>query len=497
MLLTLTGTFDDWRTQARGLLAQGTAPDTVQFHDTSLEATDSLFASQSQPDPPPHRSSDIAHRTPPIPKRFIQLATTVAHHRDPRKWHLLYRLAFRLTHGEPRLLSIATDPDTAELLRMDHSVRRDAHKMHAFVRFHEVPFDSLQAPGIPESRTNRPETRFVAFHKPEHRIAQREAGFFIKRFPAFHWSILTPHGCIHWDTKQLHTSPGVDADQAPPEDSTTDQWLAYYAAIFNPARIKLQAMENEMARKYWSTMPETRIIPDLLQTADVRVKRMNDEPQEDRTAAACVPDVGELIPSMALPVLQRAAANCGACDLCDDATQTVFGEGPSDAEIVFVGEQPGDHEDRQGRPFVGPAGQLLDEHLQAAGLPRSAIYVTNAVKHFRFKRMGLSRMHRKPTTQHVRACAPWLRAELRTLQPRLLVCLGGTAARAVIRSDFSITAERGRWIDSPYCAETLATFHPSALLRAEGQRRDEMTAAFAADLRSVAERAWVVPEAVQ
>ncbi|MEM6553822.1 MAG: UdgX family uracil-DNA binding protein [Planctomycetota bacterium] len=488
MLLNLSGTFDDWRAQARDLLAQGTPPDDIQFHDTTLEPSDSLFAASD----PLRRAPSVATRPPAIPKRFVALATTVAHHRDPRKWTLLYRLVFRLTHGEPRLLSIATDPDTAELLRMDHSVRRDAHKMHAFVRFHEVPFNSLQIPRLADIQDNRPETRFVAFHKPEHRIAQREAGFFIKRFPAFHWSILTPHGCIHWDTKQLTTSPGVDADQAPPEDSTTDQWLAYYAAIFNPARIKLQAMENEMARKYWSTMPETRIIPDLLNTADVRVKRMNAPPTtEDNTAASLIPDVGELIPSMALPVLQRAASNCGACDLCEDATQTVFGEGPSDAEIVFVGEQPGDHEDRQGRPFVGPAGQLLDKHLQAAGLPQSAIYVTNAVKHFRFKRMGLSRMHRKPTTQHVRACAPWLRAELRTIQPRLLVCLGGTAARAVIRSDFSITAERGRWIDSPYCAETLATFHPSALLRAEGQRRDEMTAAFVADLRAVAERAGV------
>ncbi|MEM6393400.1 MAG: UdgX family uracil-DNA binding protein [Planctomycetota bacterium] len=487
MLLTLTGTFDDWRTQARALLAQGISPDDIQFHDTALEPTDSLFAAS---DPLPYQASPTTTRTPPIPKRFIQLATTVAHHRDPRKWHLLYRLAYRLTHGEPRLLSIATDPDTAELLRMDHSVRRDAHKMHAFVRFHEVPFDSLQLPGLPDTQHPKPDTRFVAFHKPEHRIAEREVDFFIKRFPAFHWSILTPHGCIHWDTKQLTTSPGVDADQAPAEDSTTDQWLAYYATIFNPARIKLQAMENEMARKYWSTMPETRIIPDLLQTADVRVKQMNAPPTEDeKTASHLIPDVGELIPSMALPVLQRAVSSCGACDLCEDATQTVFGEGPSDAEIVFVGEQPGDQEDRQGRPFVGPAGQLLDEHLEAVGLPRSAIYVTNAVKHFRFKRMGLSRMHRKPTTQHVRACAPWLRAELRTIQPRLLVCLGGTAARAVIRSDFSITAERGQWIDSPYCESTLATFHPSALLRAEGSRREEMTAAFVSDLRAVAERA--------
>lgn len=465
MHLTLTGQFDDFREQVRPLLAASVAPDEVTFHDELLETQTGLFtpaASNSSV-----RTATVS-RPLTLPKAFFTLAETVAWHGDPAKWPLLYRLAFRLSHGEPRLLDDKADVDVAAADRMRTSVRRDAHKMHAFVRFNEVA-DTSAPGGI----------RYVAFHKPEHRILPREAGFFVKRFPAQAWSIFSPHESIHWDTKRVTVGPGIDREHAPDEDGFTDLWLTYYASTFNPARPNFRCMENEMPRKYWSTLPEARIIPDLLSKAGVRVSDMNRSAKPTMSAASYVPD------SLELPVLREAAANCQGCDLCESATQTVFGEGPSDAKLVFVGEQPGDREDLAGRPFVGPAGQLLNEYLDEVGIDRSVVYVTNTVKHFKFQQRGKRRIHSKPNVGEVRACLPWLKAEMRAIQPPLLVCLGATAARAVLGNDFRITQRRGHWLSSPMCDRTLATYHPSALLRADGPRLEEMQAAFAADLAKV------------
>ncbi len=468
MHLALTGTFDDFREQARPLLAAAVPPDDVTFHDASLESQEALFASTTTPAAPP--LLNIPNRPPAIPKAFFKLATDVAWHSNPAKWPLLYRLAYRLSQGEPRLLGDAADPDVAAAERLRISVRRDAHKMHAFVRFNEVSDD--QAPnGI----------RYVAFHKPEHRILTRETRFFVKRYPAQAWSILSPHDSIHWDTHRVTVGPGVDREHAPDDDGFTDLWLTYYAAVFNPARPNMRCMENEMPRKYWSTLPEARIIPDLLTQAGVRVNEMNQRAAPTVSAAPYVPD------SLSLHVLREAAASCRGCDLCEPATQTVFGEGPPDAKLILLGEQPGDREDRAGRPFVGPAGQLLSDHLERAGLDRSLIYLTNTVKHFKFEHRAKRRYHKTPNAKEARACMPWFKAEVRAIQPALLVCLGATAARAVLGNDFRITRDRGVWQRSSYCDRTLATFHPSALLRNEGSRLDQMQAAFDADLTLVRE----------
>src|SRR5262245_10407213 len=171
-------------------------------------------------------------------------------------------------------------------------------------------------------------------------------------------------------------------------------------------------------------------------------------------------------PCPGLPEVREAAAGCRACELWERSTQTVFGEGPVPAEVMLVGEQPGHEEDLAGRPFVGPAGRLLDRALEAAGLDRERVYVTNVVKHFYWEPRGKWRIHRKPTAWHVRACRPWLLPELAALQPRVLVCLGATAAHALLGRNVRITQSRGRPIPSTLAPHVLATLHPSAVLRA-------------------------------
>ena len=195
------------------------------------------------------------------------------------------------------------------------------------------------------------------------------------------------------------------------------------------------------------------------------------------TAADYVPEL------LTLESLREAAKVCHGCDLWRNATQTVFGEGSEDAELMFVGEQPGDQEDKLGRPFVGPAGRIFDQALEQVGIDRSRVYVTNAVKHFKWQPRGKRRIHQKPNAAELAACRPWLDAELAVVQPRVLVCLGATAAQALLGRTFRVTKQRGTPVDSPLAEVVIATIHPSAILRAED--RDAEYAAFVADLERV------------
>jgi DNA polymerase len=196
----------------------------------------------------------------------------------------------------------------------------------------------------------------------------------------------------------------------------------------------------------------------------------------------------DLIPDQAdLDALRKAAAGCTACDLYRDATQTVFGEGSPDAEVMLVGEQPGDGEDKAGRPFVGPAGRLLDRALEEAGIDRELAYVTNVVKHFKFERRGKVRLHKKPNAEEIRACLPWLEAELAVVRPRVLVALGATAAQALLGSSFRVSRQRGEFVDSDLAPRVLATVHPSSILRApDDEARALAYKGFVADLTVVA-----------
>jgi DNA polymerase len=205
-------------------------------------------------------------------------------------------------------------------------------------------------------------------------------------------------------------------------------------------------------------------------------------------AVATKTDARDFFPSIiTLDSLQKAAADCKGCELYRLATQTVFGEGPSTAEVILVGEQPGDEEDKQGHPFIGPAGRLLNQALEEAGIGRSLVYTTNAVKHFKWKPAGKRRLHQKPKASEIAACSPWLEAEIGVVRPRILVCLGATAAQALLGRDFRVTKMRGQWLQSDLAENVLATVHPSSILRApDPQAREEQYREFVADLKIVA-----------
>jgi uracil-DNA glycosylase family protein len=198
------------------------------------------------------------------------------------------------------------------------------------------------------------------------------------------------------------------------------------------------------------------------------------------TAARYLPE------RLSLSSLRESAAGCQACPLWRTGTQTVFGEGARHSDVMFVGEQPGDREDRAGRPFVGPAGRLLDEALVEAGIDRTHAYVTNVVKHFKWQARGKRRIHAKPAWSEIAACRPWLDAELAVVKPDVLVCLGATAAQALLGRSFRVTKQRGRAVDSELAPNVLATIHPSAILRAADQDRERERAAFVDDLKVVA-----------
>jgi uracil-DNA glycosylase len=195
----------------------------------------------------------------------------------------------------------------------------------------------------------------------------------------------------------------------------------------------------------------------------------------------------DLIPERpTLGKLRAAAAGCRACELWERATQTVFGEGSANAEVMFVGEQPGDREDVEAHPFVGPAGKLFDKALEDAGIDRDDVYVTNVVKHFNWEPRGKRRIHKKPNAEHIRACWPWLESEIRVVKPKILVCLGAVAAQAILGRDFRVTRDRGTFVPMELGPSVTATVHPSSILRAADEAaRHEAYAAFVADLKKV------------
>ena len=448
--------FDVWRDNARLLLAGDVRPEDVQWSDT-----DTLLGE------PPPTDGGKSYR---VPKEFLALAKTVACHRDLEKWPVLYRVLFRLTHGEPHLLNVMVDDDVRRLHEMEKAVRRDAHKMHAFVRFRKVTEDAGE--------------HYIAWHRPDHLIVRREADFFRKRFGPMRWTILTPDDSVTWDTHELKFGPGVPRSAAPAEDELEDFWRTYYAAIFNPARIKLKAMQKEMPLKHWATMPETELFSQLLREAPTRVETMVEtaRAQPPRSATPFVPATLEL------PVLQHAIRQCEGCELHCYATQPVFGEGPADARCMFIGEQPGDQEDLAGRPFVGPAGQVLNQALRDVGIDRDLLYMTNAVKHFKFEQRGKRRIHAKPSAREITACRPWLEAEIAAVQPAMIVCLGVTAAQSLLGGSFRVGKHRGEIVTgTPFAPWLLATIHPSFLLRIPDEpTRQREHAAFLADLHQVA-----------
>jgi probable DNA metabolism protein len=452
-----------WRDAARALRAAGAAPEEVLW-----TVDDVLFAA------PPPITGEGAPFT--VPRAFVDLAKSVILHRSDERFSLLYRLLWRLER-EPNLMQIVSDPDVAKAMLFAKGVSRASHKMKAFVRFRRVEAGEDEA--------------FAAWFEPAHRVTEATAPFFARRFTNMRWSLLTPDACAHWDMHQLVFTPGADPADAPREDALEDYWRTYYASIFNPARLKVGAMQKEMPKRYWRNLPEAALIPDLIAKAEAQtsamVRQAPTEPSRRIVRAAVRHARDASFDGQPPASLEEVAAGvdvCRRCDLWRDATQGVPGEGPKSARLMFVGEQPGDQEDLAGQPFVGPAGQMLDRALAEAGVPRAETYVTNAVKHFKHELRGKRRLHKTPVTSEVTACRWWLDAERRIVRPRVVVALGATAALSVFGKATPIGKCRGQALQLPDQAQGVVTFHPSYLLRLpDAKAKAEAYAAFVQDLK--------------
>ncbi len=443
--------FDAWRDAARSLILLQVQPGNVVWQVGNAR---DLFTSAPAPQ---SAAGELC-----VPREFIDLARSVVCHRHPERFSRLYALLHRLQSNR-RVIDDRADPMVRRLDEMAKAVRRDVHKMRAFVRFREV------------------DKRFVAWFEPDHHIVGMNAGFFIRRFANMQWSILTPEISIHWNGETLSKSQGATRTDAPSGDPIEEMWKTYYASIFNPARVKISAMTKEMPKKFWKNLPETALVPGLIAAAQAREAAMITQAQHNATGATDG--------KTAWRALREEAFACQRCDLHKCATQMVFGEGPVDAEIMFVGEQPGDQEDQAGRPFIGPAGQVFDRALIAAGIDRERTYVTNAVKHFKFEQRGKRRIHSKPGAGEIQACHWWIDQERAIVTPRITVALGATAARSLFGKTMTVGTSRSKPLNLPGGGEAWVTVHPSYLLRIDDKTMAEVEyARFVDDLTMIRRR---------
>ncbi len=441
--------FAGWRQAARGLRARRVRPEDVIW---TVDGAGDLF-DDTPVEPPPGDARFT------VPREFMDLAQTAILHRSDERFSLLYRMLWRLGR-EPMLLWVA-DPDTDKARDFARGVGKAAHKMKAFVRFRQVAGEGAEDP----------ET-YVAWFEPAHRVTEQVAPFFAKRYANMRFSLLTPDACAHWDRTALSFTEGADPADAPAEDALEDFWRTYYAEIFNPARLNPKAMQREMPKRYWRNLPEAKLIPELIGQAESRTEAMVAQAPSTpsrRVVKAAIRTSRDApyegVAATTLDEVQAGVQFCRRCDLYRDATQGVVGQGPERARLMLVGEQPGDQEDIAGKPFVGPAGQVLDRALEAAGVERHDAYVTNAVKHFKHELRGKRRIHKTPNTGEVTACRWWLDNERRLVRPRVVVALGATAALAVFGKPTPIGKARGRVHQLPDQAQGVVTYHPSFLLR--------------------------------
>ncbi|WP_421779890.1 UdgX family uracil-DNA binding protein [Falsirhodobacter deserti] len=443
IVLPVIGTVAAWRDHVRRLAAEGVAPEAVRW--TVGEGARDLLAA----DLPRNEGRKLS-----ITREALAEIETALCHSDPERFNRAHALVLRLNDGLG--WGDRTDPAMRKVLEQAKAVRRDIHKMHAFVRFREVPTDG-------------PRRAFTAWFEPDHRIVEAGTPFFATRFGDMDWVIATPEVTARFDGT-LRFEETIDTAR-PPADATEDLWRTYYASIFNPARVMVKAMQSEMPKKYWKNLPEADLIPDLVRNADARVREMQAREAEEAPARRLAAARAMAVPDKPAPeagsldALRADAAGCTRCPLYAPATQTVFGEGPRDAKIVIVGEQPGDEEDLAGRPFVGPAGQVFDEEAEAAGLDRRQVYVTNAVKHFKFSPRGKRRLHQRPDMAEVRACNVWLQSELGLIRPKLIVAMGATALQSLTGKGQDILKRRGGFEEAGDGTPLLVTVHPSYLLR--------------------------------
>jgi DNA polymerase len=435
--------FAEWRGIARSLLMTGTRPDEIVWHEPA--ASDDLFA-RHRPAP----SQPANRRVGVVPQRFIQLAEAAICHRDPARFGLLYRLLFRL-QKDSTLLSVFDDVDVGKLNRRVSAVRRDAHRMTAVLRFRRV-------------RSASDRKRFAAWCEPDHYILERTAPFFARRLAGMDWAIFTPYRSAFCDGEVVTFGPGASKADALVEEALDDAWRNLpEAEVISHLTRNARAMEQEMPSKQATAPPQRGLRREGRRAHDVET-------------------VAEIV---SLADARADVQGCRRCELYKYATQAVFGEGPSHADLMFVGEQPGDQEDLQGRPFVGPAGKVFDAALAEAGIDRRRSYVTNAVKHFKFTPRGKRRIHNKPDRGEIAACQFWLNLEREFVKPKVIVALGATAITGILGKTATITSLRGDPIAFEDGSVLFATVHPSYLLRVEPGDREAETRKFTDDLRAI------------
>ncbi len=513
--LLLEPDFEAWRPAARDALRAGYTPAELDLQDATVPTPLSLALDADESPTGP----SLEH--PHVPKAFLEAARIAAVHRDPERWNLLYRLLYRLQSNR-NLLQLETDDDVAHLLRLEGQVRRDLHKMHAFVRFRKVlePGDPAERPIVVDEEVTVPSAaaheqpahhllletptpfgpvkseieacapaetteptadqdceHFIAWYQPDHRIVPLAAPFFAERFAVMRWSILTPDASVAWDpvTRTLTFGPGLPRESAPAEDELEGLWRSYYASIYNPARLNPQAMRSEMPVRYWKNLPEVSMLPTLITQSKTRVETMVTRQQSQPTAQPFVP------PERTLPALTAALPACKGCELYCHAIQVVPGRGNPAATLMLVGEQPGDQEDKQGQPFVGPAGAVLDRVLDDLAIPRESLYITNAVKHFKFVQRGKLRLHQNPRMSEIMACRPWLLAEIEAVRPRVVLCLGASASKSLLGGTFALMKDHGKQLETPFAEKVFATIHPSAVLRGRDEANREQLRRFLVD----------------
>ena len=416
--------WDGWRAATRAHVLSGTPPEAI------------TWSIGGAGDPLPTGTGSFG-----VSRQLVALAAQAIQAHEPTRFDLLYRLVWRAQAGEP-VLELQGDPELTQARRLALAVRAEAHRMRTHLRF--LPVDG---------------PAYLGWYAPAHFVLEANAQLLARRFAALRFTILTPDASADWDGTSLRFGAGLDAAAVPDDAALAAQWRDYGPDMLDAARIG-------------TAVPEAEAL---------------DEDPRPPDQPALGPVVLPVPTDVALRGAATEAVGCRRCPLGEPATQTVFGEGPADAPLLFIGEQPGDQEDIIGRPFVGPAGQMLDRALEEAGIDRRRIYITNAVKHFKFTPRGTRRIHQTPEAPEIQVCRFWLDVERMRLRPKLTILMGGTAARALLGRPVTIGRERGRAFALPDGARGFITVHPSFLLRVP----DEETKAreyerFVTDLREAA-----------
>ena len=478
--------FAEWRDAARALLRAGVPPEAVTWGTPGTDLFSSAPAlrtappnasasgapgsgppahneSTSQPEPaqpslldPSHSTAQAtpqpvrpAAPTPHVPRALMEMLQTAACYRDHDRWAFLYRVIWRWQQGEHDVQSPA-DADGARLHTMVKAVRREVHDMHAYIRFRERPVEA----GAPQ---------FVAWFEPSHDILPQVAEHFVARMGKVSWMIATPDASVLWDGATLHNTGPLMSSAADLDDAGEALWLTYYRSIFNPARLNTQVMNSHIPSRFWKNLPEGALVPSLVSQAGLGARKIGQVAAVGRRSGTTIPITAE----KAQPEREQPSKldECRRCELWQHATQAVGGEGPKSARIMVVGEQPGDQEDLAGQPFVGPAGQLLDRVFEQSGVERKGVYITNAVKHFKWEPRGKRRLHKTPAQKEIEACHYWLEKEIAARKPKVIVAMGATALKSVLQTgSVTLKDKIGRpvrhgdsWV--------VTIYHPSYVLR--------------------------------